>query len=129
MRGLVGLFADGLDPGTLLVFAIFVIGAIAQLINKAREVQKQAGQRKPPLPPQAPEKRDPLADENRGILEAGGAASPGRDQGSGGGGRGAGGGDVGSFPSPVPRPQSPAGPAPRGYPAARPSSRCGASTA
>jgi hypothetical protein len=70
MSGFVWPLADAPDVvGTLLVFAIVLIGAIAQLIQKAREVQKQAGQRKLPIPPQAPEKQDPLADEIEEFLK------------------------------------------------------------
>jgi hypothetical protein len=55
--------------GTLIVFAIFLISVIAQLITKARENQKKAGQRKPPVPPPAGEKQDPLADEIEEFLK------------------------------------------------------------
>lgn len=70
MIGIVAPFAKAEDVvGTLIVIIIVIISAVAQLINKAREVQKEAGRRKPPVQPQAPEAQDPLAGEIEDFLK------------------------------------------------------------
>jgi len=55
--------------GTVIVLIIVIISVVAQLINKAREVQKEAGRRAGPVPPKAGEGQDPLADEIEEFLK------------------------------------------------------------
>jgi hypothetical protein len=70
MTGMVWPLAKGEDLlGTLIVIVIVIISAVAQLIGKAREVQKQAGRPKPPAEPLPPQAQDPLADEIEDFLK------------------------------------------------------------
>ena len=70
MSGMVWPLAKGEDLlGTLIVIVIVIISAVAQLIGKAREVQKQAGRPKPPVQPLPPQAQDPLADEIEDFLK------------------------------------------------------------
>ena len=55
--------------GTVIAAIVVIISIVAQLINKAREVQKQAGRRNPPVQPPAAEGQDPLADEIEDFLK------------------------------------------------------------
>jgi len=70
MSGMVWPLAKGEDLlGTLIVIVIVIISAVAQLIGKAREAQKQAGRPKPPVQPPVAEGQDPLADEIEDFLK------------------------------------------------------------
>jgi hypothetical protein len=74
MIGLAWPLAAGDAMGTLLVFAIVLLSAIARLINKAREAKQLADRNRPrdpaaPPRPQTPEKRDPLANEIEDFLK------------------------------------------------------------
>ena len=55
--------------GTVIVVIIVIISVVAQLINKAREVQKEAGRHAGPVPPQGGERQDPLGDEIEEFLK------------------------------------------------------------
>jgi hypothetical protein len=75
--------------GTVIVVIIVIISVVAQLINKAREVQKEAGRRAGPVPPKAGEGQDPLGDEIEEFLKrrqaGGGRPAPQASAPAGGG--------------------------------------------